>query len=285
MDIIKLLSPCIRAAYTAGKAALEIYHQDFTVDRKEDDSPITLADRRSHAVISDALKIFGIPVLSEEGRAISYESRSNWECLWIVDPLDGTKEFIKKNGEFTVNIALVRKGEPILGVIYVPVLKRLYFAEKTIGSFRLDLAGDRHGNKGFLPIFNADFEQLVDASEKLPKKINADRPYTIVGSRSHVTPELEAFVQKIRKKHKESAFVSAGSSLKFCLVAEGSADIYPRLGPTMEWDTAAGDIIARASGAEVYVYESDFNEAKDMRQPLVYNKKDLTNPWFIVERK
>ncbi|NOY69500.1 MAG: 3'(2'),5'-bisphosphate nucleotidase CysQ [Deltaproteobacteria bacterium] len=285
MDTTRFIIPCIRAALDAGIAARKIYDQDFTVEKKADDSPITLADRRSHAIIKASLKNFQIPVLSEEGRAIAYDQRSGWEYLWIVDPLDGTKEFVKKNGEFTINIALVQHGAPVMGVIYVPITRMLYFAEQTMGAFRFDLHDKMDGENENAGFFDYDLSSLLDTAEKLPVKQNPDRPYTVVGSRSHSTDELVSFVEEIKKEHADARFISAGSSLKFCLVAEGAADIYPRLGPTMEWDTAAGDLIARASGAVVFAYDSQISFRQGAKNPLVYNKENLLNPWFVVMRK
>lgn len=285
MDTTRFLVPCIKAALDAGIAACKIYDQDFTVEKKADNSPITLADRRSHAIIKASLKQFEIPVLSEEGRAIPYDKRAGWEYLWIVDPLDGTKEFVKKNGEFTINIALVHNGEPVMGVIYVPVTRMLYFAAQTLGAFRLDLHDKMDEKKENAGLFDYDISVLLDMAEKLPVDQESGRPYTIVGSRSHSTPELVSFVEEIKKEHADARFISAGSSLKLCLVAEGTADIYPRLGPTMEWDTAAGDIIARASGAGVFVYDSKSSSRQGRKKPLVYNKENLLNPWFVVLRK
>ena len=264
------LLTCIRIAVEAGEAALEIYEQDFEVVEKDDHSPLTLADRRSHEIIAEGLKASGIPVLSEEGREIPYERRKQWQTLWIVDPLDGTKEFVKKNGEFTINIARVVQGRPDMGIIFVPVRNLLYFAAEDLGAFRLDRGAARKG-------WDADVDSVMASATALPLTSDGDRPYTVVGSRSHPTPELEAFVAEKRKVHERLEFVSAGSSLKFCLVAEGHADIYPRLGPTMEWDTAAGQAIAQQAGASVCVHETG--------EPLVYNKANLKNPWFIVSRE
>jgi len=259
----------IRCAIDAGRAALEIYGQDFDVEEKADHSPLTLADRRSHDIIASGLKAFDIPVLSEEGRDIAFEQRRAWPALWIVDPLDGTKEFVKKNGEFTINIALVQQGRPVLGVIFVPVFDRLYFAAKDLGAYRID--------RGDMPAgWEADPDKLMDAAGRLPVETDGSRPYTIVGSRSHATPELSAFVDEKRLQYEKVEFISAGSSLKFCQVAEGFADIYPRLGPTMEWDTAAGQVIAEQAGAAVHVHETG--------EPLSYNKQNLLNPWFVVAR-
>ena len=265
-----LLPVVITAALEAGEATLDVYNsKDFEVEEKADHSPLTLADKRSHEIIVAGLTDTGIPVLSEEGRDIAYDTRIEWDRLWIIDPLDGTKEFIKKNDEFTVNIALVKNHRPVLGVIYVPVIGALYFAAETIGAFfvsQSDMPVD-HGS---------DLDQVIALAKKLPLRRNPERPYTIMGSRSHATPELAEFVEEMRARHKNIELVSAGSSLKFCHIAEGRADIYPRMGPTMEWDTAAGQIIAEQAGAVVYDYHTHI--------PLQYNKPDLINPWFVVER-
>jgi 3'(2'), 5'-bisphosphate nucleotidase len=259
----------IKASLLAGDATLEVYEGDFEVEEKSDHSPLTLADRRSHEIIEAHLKDTNIPVLSEEGRDIPYEERRNWPILWIVDPLDGTKEFVKRNGEFTINIALIDNQRPVLGVIYVPVTGILYFAAVNYGSFCISRPDMPSGWAG-------DLQSMTAASRKLPLEKKDKRPYTIMGSRSHATPELSKFVDEIKNQHKDAVFVSAGSSLKFCRVAEGFADVYPRMGPTMEWDTAAGDAIAAAAGATVHDYNA--------RTPLKYNKPDLLNPWFIVEK-
>ena len=280
-----LLIPAIAAALKAGDAILEVYGtSDFGVEEKSDHSPLTLADSRSHNIIAFDLKEIGIPLLSEEGREIPFEERQSWPLLWIVDPLDGTKEFIKRNGEFTVNIALVKQQRPILGVIYVPVTGALYFAAEPAGAFFIDRAGmpgmpgmpesvDEGGDAAWL-------DRLIASAEKLPLGgkygPEAVRPYTIMGSRSHATPELSVFVEKMRERHGNVELISAGSSLKFCRVAEGAADIYPRMGPTMEWDTAAGQAIVEMAGGRVYDYRT--------RLPLGYNKPELTNPWFVVEQ-
>ena len=266
----------IKSALVAGRAILDVYSAtDFEVEKKSDDSPLTLADRRSHEIIMAGIGALGLPVLSEEGRDIFFEERSRWPRMWIVDPLDGTKEFIKRNGEFTVNIALAEDGEPTMGIIFVPVLDCLYFADRGLGAYKIDncsqtgLGDDRVGG-------NEDLEDLIHDAQRLPVGQDADRPFTIMGSRSHATPELEAYVEAMRKKHRRVEFISAGSSLKICRVAEGAADVYPRLGPTMEWDTAAGQAIAVASGATVTRHDDG--------APLTYNKENLLNPWFIVER-
>jgi len=257
VDPGELLTPAIAAAREAGNAVMEVYASDFAVEHKDDKSPLTLADKRSHEIIVKRLSnITGktIPILSEEGRGIPYEERKNWDYFWLVDPLDGTKEFIKRNGEFTVNIALIQGHRPVLGVIYVPVTETLYYAREGAGAYK--------ESKG--------------STIKLPELQTRGR-FTIVGSRSHATPELAAFVEEMKKNHGEVDFISAGSSLKFCLVAEGKADVYPRLGPTMEWDTAAGQAIAEQAGVSVIDRET--------KRPLVYNKPNLLNPWFTVNRR
>ncbi len=272
----KWLHAAMAASLRAGRAILEVYDSsDMGVEKKADDSPLTRADRRSHAIIAAAIGGFSIPVLSEEGRDIPFEERQQWPRLWIVDPLDGTKEFIKRNGEFTVNIALSEKGVPTMGVVYVPVTDTLYFADCESGAFMMSAcaaAGVVNSHTG--P--QRSLDDIIAASVRLPAPKDPERPFTVMGSRSHGTPELEAYVAAMRKKHGDVNFISAGSSLKICKVAEGEADVYPRLGPTMEWDTAAGQAIAVVSGARVVRHDNG--------EPLSYNKADLLNPWFIVER-
>lgn len=271
-----LLFTAITSALAAGQAILEVYEEsDMGVEKKADNSPLTRADRRSHEIIKAALDRFAIPQLSEEGRDIPYTERSAWSRMWIVDPLDGTKEFIKRNGEFTVNIALAESGIPTMGVIYVPVADTLYFADQDRGAYKCDqCAALRNG--GALDNGVGTLDRLALVSVRMPVPQSSERPFTIMGSRSHATPELQAYVDEMRQKYDQVDFISAGSSLKICHVAEGRADVYPRLGPTMEWDTAAGQAIATASGARVVRHDNG--------QPLTYNKTNLLNPWFIVER-
>jgi 3'(2'), 5'-bisphosphate nucleotidase len=279
MDHIEALNRAVSAVMAAGKEILEVYHTHFDVMQKDDQSPLTMADKRAHQVIKRCLEPLGIPILSEEGRDIPYGERKNWPRLWIVDPLDGTKEFIKRNDEFTVNIALIENSHPVLGVVYVPVPGRLYFGCSRMGSFRTDQA-DRIPEKEKGKSLSPDIwiKNLLKDAVKLPVSDPSRKVFTVVGSRSHPSPELEAFVEKLRREHDgQIEFISAGSSLKICLVAEGSADIYPRLGPTMEWDTAAGQAVAEFAGARVYAY--------DIKEPLIYNKKNLLNPWFIVQER
>jgi 3'(2'), 5'-bisphosphate nucleotidase len=278
---------CIKASIEAGDAILDVYNSDFAVTHKKDRSPLTLADERSHEIISKYLVGFDIPILSEEGKSVSFATRKTWDTLWIVDPLDGTKEFVKRNDEFTVNIALVEKQMPVLGVILVPVKKALYFAARGLGSYKLnidalDLRKDLSletiiGHSISLPAISLPDSSLSDEKAVSGEPDSEKRPYTIVGSRSHSTPELDEFVEKKRVEYGNVDFISAGSSLKICLVAEGMADIYPRLGPTMEWDTAAGQAIAENAGVNMLCH--------DTGKPLVYNKEDLLNPWFIVKKE
>ena len=211
-----------------------------------------------------ALSVTPFPVLSEEGKETPFAERSGWDMLWIVDPLDGTKEFIKKNGEFTVNIALVKEGVPVLGVIYVPVRKELYFAADSLGAFKL-----AEIDYGYQP----SMDEIKTKAIRLPMPMG-HQGVVVVASRSHQT-ETTAFIENLRKQGQPVTLISSGSSLKICLVAEGTADVYPRFAPTMEWDTAAGHAIARAAGCEVYHI--------DGKTPLKYNKEDLHNPWFIVK--
>lgn len=263
MKLTEHLHTAITAALEAGKRILDIYHnEDFEVDFKSDDSPLTKADTASHQIIMKYLEQTGIPVLSEEGNAIPYETRKNWEYLWIVDPIDGTKEFIKRNGEFTVNIALVHKQLPVLGVIYVPVLEELFYATQDLGSFKAT---------GISP--ETDLQRALDAGLKLPLE-QPKRPYTAVASKSHLSPETVDYIKGLEAEHGEVAMISKGSSLKLCMVAEGMADCYPRFAPTMEWDTAAGSAICKYAGRQVIDWET--------QEELLYNRVELLNNWFLV---
>ena len=267
----KYLFVAVDAALRAGEKILSSYNDpssDFEIERKADNSPLTIADRKAHETIAGILKDTPFPLLSEEGRHMDYTVRKDWRELWIVDPLDGTKEFIKRNGEFTVNIALVREGIPVIGVIYLPVKQELYFAEESLGAYKLS---------GITSLPDGvSVDKLIASAVRLPQPYSRDR-YIVVASRSHLTPETEAYIHEMRQQHDNVELISSGSSIKICLVAEGKADVYPRFAPTMEWDTAAGHAIARAAGMEVYQAGQDV--------PLSYNKEDLLNPWFIVEKK
>jgi 3'(2'), 5'-bisphosphate nucleotidase len=246
----------IAIAEEAGKATLGIYQQDFDVEMKDDRSPLTEADKRSNAIIIRQLTALypDIPYISEETKQIPYSERKNWLYFWLIDPLDGTKEFVKKNGEFTINIALIHKDKPVLGVIYIPVKDLFYYAQRGKGSYKKERG--------------AEAQRLQTESHKGKKKL------VVVGSRSHGGEALKAYIQQLKETYPDIELISSGSSLKFCLVAEGKADIYPRTGPTNEWDTAAGHAVVLESGKAVYEFDSN--------QPLVYNKQDLLNGWFIV---
>ena len=248
-----MIEQIIETAKKAGEAILSYYREesDIDIERKDDDSPLTRADMASHEIVLEALQSMdpATPVISEESGVPGYEKRKDWEKFWIVDPLDGTKEFIKKNGEFTVNIALVEQGEPVLGVVYVPDKDLTYYAQKGQGAYKIE-------------------------NEKPPERIYSDpapkgQPLRVVQSRSHGSDKLETELAEQGITMGEA--VKAGSSIKFCLVAEGEADIYPRMGPTMEWDVAAGDCVYRNSAREGQ-HES----------PLRYNKPDLKNEGFII---
>lgn len=264
------LSLAIKAAVLAGEKIMEIYGQDnFMIETKADNSPLTIADRKANEIIINLLSKTGIPVLSEEGKETPYEERKNREVFWLVDPLDGTKEFIKRNDEFTVNIALINKDTPIAGVIFVPVFKQLYIADTNFGSFKIE-------NVSSSEIQDFSFAKMALIGSKLPFE-KEDRAFSVVGSRSHMNTETEVFIEKLRAHYGELSFISRGSSLKICMVAEGKADIYPRFGPTMEWDTAAGHAIALGAGCSV--------TREDGVLPILYNKENLLNPWFIVKVK
>jgi 3'(2'), 5'-bisphosphate nucleotidase len=252
----------IKAALKAGEEILKVYARDFEVETKSDESPLTEADKNSHLAIISCLEETGLPILSEEGKYMDYAERKNWKRFWLVDPLDGTKEFVKKNGEFTVNIALIEDGFPIYGVIYAPVLKKIFIG---------NVGAEAWMAENIDPVSNVD--RILEAKINIPKS-KASEPYIVVASRSHFSPETQTFVDELKKEKGEIDFTSMGSSLKICLVAEGVADIYPRFGPTMEWDTAAGHAIAKAAGKLVV----DQTTKQEMR----YNKENLLNNWFIV---
>ena len=262
-DLKTYLNLSLDASIRAGSAILDIYNSgNWNVELKDDRSPLTSADKASHEIISTALSQTPFPILSEEGRSIPYAERRDWNPLWIVDPLDGTKEFLKRNGEFTVNIALVLDGTPVCGVVYAPVIREIFFGAQGLGSFKASNVGPE-----------SDAATIMASAQKLPLQTQR-KTYVIMGSRSHATPELEAFVQKVRAEKDSVEFVSAGSSLKICRVAEGAADIYPRFGPTMEWDTAAGHAVVLSAGKSIKEWETG--------RPLAYNKQELLNPWFAV---
>lgn len=254
----------IEAALAAGKKILEIYDSgDFNIELKGDNSPLTKADTAAHYIIKDILVSSNIPLLSEESKDISYKDRKDWKQLWIVDPIDGTKEFIKRNGEFTVNIALIENQVPIAGVIFAPVLGDLYFSEAGVGSFKINI-----------DIENFDIVRDLLKANQLPLEPKVST-FTVVASRSHMSIETEDYVKEMRRLHGSVNLISKGSSLKLCMVAEGSANCYPRFAPTKEWDTAAGQAICMYAGFDVI----DWNTKKNM----LYNRNQLLNNWFLVK--
>jgi 3'(2'), 5'-bisphosphate nucleotidase len=273
----------LRAAKAAGDAILTVYRGEFDVEYKEDRSPLTVADRKAHAVIKECLSggehLERIPLLSEEGRSIPHELRSRWDEFWLVDPLDGTKEFVKRLDEFTVNIALIQAGKPILGVVLVPAKDLLYYGVAGLGAYKVkrpEVVQELAEGLAEAPTRDALLTTLLEASDRLPLRRTGCKekdPLTVIGSRSHGTEALGEFVHKAEQRFGEVALMSAGSALKFALVAEGKADVYPRFGPTMEWDTAAGQCLVEQSGGTVLELGAQI--------PLVYNKRELLNPHFI----
>lgn len=259
------LKTAIQASIAAGNSIMEIYHgNDFQIENKEDDSPLTIADRKANEIINEFLIPHNIPIISEENRQIDYEERKLWEQCWIVDPLDGTKEFIKKNDEFTVNIALVQKGKPQLGVIYAPALNTLYYG----------LVSDSRAFRFSISDENIDVDHILENSDEIKPATTVEQ-LKVVGSRSHMNEETKRFIENLKESHGDNIeIVSKGSSLKFCLVAEGEAHIYPRFAPTMEWDTAAGHAICESVGLKCIF--------KDSGEPMTYNREDLLNGHFSV---
>lgn len=260
------LNISIEAAIEAGKEILKIYENEFKVDIKEDKSPLTEADTASNDIINNYLEITKIPIIGEEIKNMAFSERKQWKTCWIVDPLDGTKEFIKRNGEFTVNIALVEDGIPIFGVIYVPVSRELYYADVAKGKAYKTLLNNEHvSNRAFF----AD-QDLISPTPDIEDFLR------VVGSRSHMNDHTLSFIEELKSNYKKIDIVFKGSSLKFCLVAEGKADIYPRFAPTMEWDTAAGHAICKAVGLSVI--------SKETNEELLYNKSNLLNSYFVVRK-
>ena len=250
----------------AGKAILEVYGQDdFQTQTKDDSSPLTAADLASHNVIVEGLEELNqelgldIPILSEESKTIPYDTRKNWSLFWLIDPLDGTKEFIKRNGEFTVNIALIEEGVPVTGFVYVPVTDELYYGNKAEKiALKLEKASLKNESK----------------EEMLQSKPVAGSTVRIIASKSHLNDETKKVIDMVEEEFENCEFLSSGSSLKLCRVAEGKADLYPRYAPTMEWDTAAADAVCRAAGCEV--------RNTSLHTALEYNKENQLNPYFYV---
>lgn len=256
----------LNAVYLAADAIMEVYGQaEIKSEKKDDNSPVTIADIRAHNIIEETLIKSGWPILSEEGEHASYEVRENWDYFWVVDPLDGTKEFIKGNGEFTINIALVKRDAPIWGIVHSPVLDWTYIGGPKVGSLK---------STGRL-----NYAQIKEKGRSLPGEL--PKKLTVVASRSHGSPLTESLLNKWEKKYGEIDRISMGSSLKICLVAEGSAHAYPRAALTMEWDTAAGHAIALGAKCHMFRME-ELNKELKWSHPMVYNKQNLLNPFFIV---
>jgi 3'(2'), 5'-bisphosphate nucleotidase len=256
----KLIQDLTDIAHRAGDAIMQIYQQDFTIYEKADASPLTEADLAAHnCIVAGLEKVSDLPILSEESASIAWSERESWDKYWLVDPLDGTKEFIKKNGEFTVNIALIDKGVPVFGVVYAPVLKHTYVGQLGQGAYKLE-GGER---------------KAISPKQKVPGE-----SWRIVGSRSHQSPEIQKLLDTLDG---ETELVAMGSSLKLCLVAEGAAHLYPRLGPTCEWDTGAAQAVVEAAGGKVTIIEDASQVLNKDAKPLRYNQKDsVLNPYFLV---
>ena len=249
MHYSSILPDVIKVADEASERVLHIYQSDFKVNYKADDSPITAADTAAHDIITHGLRSISrdIPILSEEGKGIPWEERKHWRRFWLVDPVDGTKDFTQRTGEFTVNIAMIEDGEPVMGVVIAPALKEAYWGVVGEGAYMRDRNGKTH---------------RIRVAE--PKEVKR-----VVASKNHLNPETRAFIDKLG----EHELVQAGSSLKFCRIAEGHADIYPRMGPTCEWDTGAAQAVLVAAGGKVQTVDG---------KPLKYGKQDVLNPYFIA---
>ncbi|MFH1791019.1 MAG: 3'(2'),5'-bisphosphate nucleotidase CysQ [Candidatus Omnitrophota bacterium] len=260
VDLLKL-------ADHAGRLIMEVYGSDFKYQDKADGSPVTAADHRSYEAISSGLaRLYpDIPLLSEEGKEVSHSARAGWNKFWLVDPLDGTKEFIQKLGQFTVNIALVEDCRPVLGIVHAPARGSFYFAAKGMGAYRICGAD--------LPDKARDIDDIMARAEKLPLA-GSRKGLIVIASRSHAVKETQEYIDSLKKEFGEPEITNIGSALKLCLVAEGAADLYPRFGPTMEWDVGAGQIVVEETGGAILSLAT--------RKPLEYNKESLVNPRFLV---
>ena len=262
MTLSKNLKLAIEASIQAGKKIIEIYNSDdFNLEYKLDDSPITLADTASNKIIENILEASNIPILSEEGNILDFNKRKNLKHLWIVDPLDGTKEFIKKNNEFTVNISLVENSIPVIGVIYAPALNVLYFSERKLGAYK---------------ILITDLDKFDKSKAFRLPLVEKSNEYKVLTSRSHLDDKTLDYIDNLKVNNLKVVSVPMGSSLKFCLLAEGLADCYPRFSSCMEWDTAAGQVMCEQVGFKVV-------DLKTMK-PIVYNRENLINNYFIAKK-
>ncbi len=266
--IEKLILSAINAALEAGIQIIRIYKsENFNVTSKEDNTPVTIADIKSHEIIIKSLENTALPLLSEEAANIPFSKRNKWDYYWLVDPLDGTKEFIKRNNEFSVNIALMHKNIPVAGIIYSPFYHDLYFSIPEKGTYKINCAAFINDLKYHLSV-------LPENAIKLHPNTNRT-DLTVISSKSHKSTEVKKYVSELKKEWSEVRVISKGSALKFGLIAEGVGDVYPRFGPTMEWDVAAGQAILNELGFSVVDAFSG--------KPLAYNKPDLKNPWFIAK--
>ena len=266
-----LLPKAFNAAVRAGWEIMEVYKNkdDYDISVKSDKTPVTLADRLAHEKIKESLGQTRIPILSEEGRQMLYDERRNWELFWLVDPLDGTVEFIKGNNEFTVNIALMSERVCVCAVVYVPYLKKAYIASQKLGSFLItDIAPDANACYSY--------DDICQRKCRLPLSTSAHKGYRIAVSRSHQTAETQNYIDAIQSIREDVEIIEQGSSYKFCLLAEGNIDYYPRTTHTYEWDTAAAELILSEAGG--------YTRSLPDHQPLLYNKEDLKNPWFECGR-
>ena len=262
MKLSQNLKLAIDAAIQAGKKIIEIYNSDdFNLEYKLDDSPLTIADTASNKIIENILEASNIPILSEEGNILDFNNRKNLKHLWVVDPLDGTKEFIKKNNEFTVNISLIENSVPVIGVIYAPALNVLYFSEKKLGAYK---------------VFITNLDEFDHSNPLRLPLVKKFKEYKVLTSRSHLNDNTLDYIDNLKVNNLKVVSVPMGSSLKFCLLAEGLAHCYPRFSPCMEWDTAAGQIICDEAGFKVI-------DLKTMK-PIVYNRENLINNYFIAKK-
>ncbi len=257
------LIKAVQIAYEAGMATLNYYASDLKVEIKSDNSPLTQADKASNEIIVKGLSDFNLPILTEESDQVDYSIRKHWEKYWLIDPLDGTKEFIKKSDEYTVNIALIENNKPVLGVVYAPAKDLLFYGLVGYGSFKVINATE------------SDLSSILTSPKNIKLPIDLENPIpVVVASKSHKNPETIDYIGRIQKILGEVKEENYGSSLKLCMVAAGEADIYPRIGPTMEWDTAASQAIVEAAGQHIVTYPE--------LKPMMYNKENLLNPYFIV---
>jgi 3'(2'), 5'-bisphosphate nucleotidase len=261
----KYLELAIQATLRASEAVLGFYNKPYKIETKADNSPVTEADKASSKIICEMLNTTGIYVISEEEDCLPYKVRKEFEYIWSIDPIDGTKEFIKKNGEFTINIALIENQQPFLGVILSPVSGVLYYASRNVGAYKINLNKEKVAET---------LEALIEKSEKLKLDQHSNQ-YTVIVSRSHLSSETYQHIEDLKREHGELAYTYSGSSIKMCMVADGSADEYPRYGTTCEWDTASGHAILNAAGKNIFDVKTNL--------PLTYNKEDLKNPWFIAK--